>query len=252
MHVLSGPASHPGATVGGAEVRRTSPDDPEREDLVRYQDYRRMFRSAEVPLPAGALGHRVVARWARDQQVSVDARSGADIAGVVAAGIPLSHVTLFAEGLRESELRAAANLGFGRIVAGTVQQIEILRSAVVRQQDVVIRMSDAGVNTRVLTGAAPCGFRFDSNESDAAMAAVIGHDRLNLVGLHCDIGASDDDFISYPAAIGQMIAEMVQVRRDHGVLLTRLGLEPVVAGESVSAGLTADAAPECLIRKAPA
>ncbi|WP_082940004.1 hypothetical protein [Mycolicibacterium peregrinum] len=224
MHVWSAQTPRARAAVIATEAVRSPVDDPWGEDLMRYQDYRRAFRTAEVPLPAAVLGNRAVAKWARHQHVSIDVRSGADIAGVVAASIPLSHVTVFADGLRESELHAAANLGFGRIVASTVQQIEILRSVVVQRQNVVIRMSDASVTTRALTGAAPRGFRFDSHESDVAMAAVIGHDRLNLVGLHCDIGTGDDDFISYPAAIGQMIAEMAQVRHDHGVLLTRLGL----------------------------
>ncbi|WP_454791708.1 LysA protein [Mycolicibacterium lutetiense] len=224
MHVLPVSAPRTRAAVSGADPRRSPTDDPDNEALVRYQDYRHTFRAAEVPLPAAVLGNRAAAKWARGQQVSIDVRSGADIADVVAASIPLSRVTVFADALREAELRAAANLGFGHIVAGTVQQIEILRSAVAQRQDVVIRMSDARMTLRALTSAAPSGFRFDSNESDAAMAAVVGHDRLNLVGLHCEIGAGDDDFISYPAAIGQMIAEMTQVRRDHGVLLTRLGL----------------------------
>ena len=70
----------------------------------------------------------------------------------------------------------------------------------------------------------PSGFRFDSNESDTAIAAVLDHEWLNLVGLHCEVGSQDHDFVSYPAAIGHMIAEMTQVRRNHGVVLTRLGL----------------------------
>lgn len=224
MHLLSAQAPRARASLSGTDAWRSPTEYPWDEDLARYQDYRRRFRAAEVPLPAAVLGNRAVAKWARDQRVRVDVRSGADIAGVVAASIPLTHVTVFADGLNESELRAAANLGFGHIVAGTVQEIEILRSVVVQRQDVAIRMSDASVTMRALTGVAPRGFRFDSTESDVAMAAVIGHDRMNLVGLHCDIGTGDDDFISYPAAIGQMIAEMAQVRHDHGVLLTRLGL----------------------------
>lgn len=223
-NVLSAQTPRARAAVSGTDAFRSPTGDPRDDDLVRYRDYRRAFRAAEVPLPAAALSSRTVAKWARDHQVSIDVRSGADVAAVVAASIPPSHVTVFADGLSLSELSAAANLGFGRIVAGTVQQIEILRSVVTQEQGVVIRMSDASVTMRALTGSAPCGFRFDSNESDIAMAAVIGHDRLNLVGLHCDIGTGDDDFISYPAAIGQMVAEMTQVRHDHGVLLTRIGL----------------------------
>src|SRR4249919_1920524 len=85
------------------------------------------------------------------------------------------------------------------------------------------------VNTPVLAVAgsgAPVesGFRFDSNESDRAIAAVLDHEWLNLTGLHCEVGSQDHDFVSYPAAIGHMIAEMARVRRNHRVVLTRLGL----------------------------
>lgn len=43
-----------------------------------------------------------------------------------------------------------------------------------------------------------------------------------LIGLHCDVGTAVEDFISYPAAIGNMIAQMDHIRRRHGVVLTRL------------------------------
>jgi diaminopimelate decarboxylase len=119
-------------------------------------------------------------------------------------------------------------LGVGRVVAASVQQIELMRSVVAkRAQDVVIRMTD--VNTPILATAGvpdrvPVGFRFDSNESDTAIAAVLDHEWLNLVGLHCEVGSQDHDFVSYPAAIGHMIAEMTHIQRNHRVVLTRLGL----------------------------
>jgi diaminopimelate decarboxylase len=80
-------------------------------------------------------------------------------------------------------------------------------------------LATAGVADRV-----PVGFRFDSNESDTAIAAVLDHEWLNLVGLHCEVGSQDHDFVSYPAAIGHMIAEMTHIQRNHRVVLTRLGL----------------------------
>ena len=128
----------------------------------------------------------------------------------------------------ESALRAAVSLGVGRVVAGSVEQIELLRTVgTQRAQGVVIRMTDA--NMPILAIAAggdmvPCGFRFDSNEADTAITAVLHHEWLDLVGLHCEVGSQDHDFVSYPAAIGHMIAEMAQIRRNHDEVLTRLGL----------------------------
>ncbi|WP_162464827.1 MULTISPECIES: hypothetical protein [unclassified Mycolicibacterium] len=230
MNVLSAHTPHTPrarAAVRGSDVRdhrRLGPASGDSE-LQRYQAYRKVFGTAEVALPAQILSNRAVAGWAREHHVAVDAHTGADVASVAAASIPLSRVTVFADALSESDLRAVAAMGVGQIVAGSVQHVEVLRSVVVkRRQDVVLRMTDAGTPLLALAVGVPSGFRFDSDESDTAVAAVLNHDRLNLVGLHCEVGAGDDDFISYPAAIGQLIAEMTQIRRNHGVLLTRLGL----------------------------
>jgi len=205
-------------------IQRTRPLTREEVDLQRCKAYRKSFPMTEIALPATALRNRSIATWVRDHRVTVDVRSGEELATAIAAGVQLQRLTLYADALSESELRAAVNLGVGRVVAGSVQHIELLRSFVAkRAQDVVIRMTD--LNTPVLAIAGvQSGFRFDSNESDTAIAAVLDHEWLNLVGLHCEVGSQDHDFVSYPAAIGHMIAEMTQVRRNHGMVLTRLGL----------------------------
>lgn len=225
MNTLSmqSPRAHAAVRLDAGDPR--SPATSADGDLLRCKLYRRAFRMTEVAVPAALLGNPAVGKWARDHEVAVDVRCGADLASAVGASIRLSRVTVFADGMSESELRAVADLGVGHVVADSVWQVEVLRSVVSqRRQDVVIRMTDAGMPLPALKDNRPCGFRFDSNESDAAVAAVIGHSRLNLVGLHCEVGTRDDDFVSYPAAIGHMVAEMAQVRRNHGVLLTRLGL----------------------------
>ncbi len=231
LSVLAGNAPHAQMAERRSDhlhIGRTRTLAEEDVDLQRCKLYRKSFPMTEIALPATVLRNRAIAKWVRDHRVTVDVRSGEDLAIAIAAGVPLQRLTLYADGLTDSELRAALNLGVGRVVAGSVQQIELLRSVVAKRgQDVVIRMTD--LNTPILAvagidGEAPSGFRFDSNESDLAIAAVLDHEWLNLVGLHCEVGSQDHDFVSYPAAIGHMIAEMAQVRRNHGVVLTRLGL----------------------------
>jgi diaminopimelate decarboxylase len=75
-----------------------------------------------------------------------------------------------------------------------------------------------------LTDGAKRSFHFDSLELDHAVGAIVSGNRFNLVGLHCDVGSREHDFVSYPAAVGQMITEMDQIRRHHGVTLTRVCL----------------------------
>ena len=223
--VLSGNALHTKPVDRGADATHSS---VEQEDLRRCKTYRKFFPMTEIALPATALRNRAIAKWVTEHRVSVDVHSGEELAVAIAAGVHLSRLTLRADALSDSDLCAAIRLGVGRIVVSSVGQIDLLRSVVVQNaQDVLVRMTD--INMPVLTMAdagdrVPCGFRFDSTESDIAIAAILDHEWLNLVGLHCDVGLQDHDFVSYPAAIGHMIAEMAQVRRTHGVVLGRLGL----------------------------
>jgi diaminopimelate decarboxylase len=209
-------------------LHRTPSPILDEEELRLCKVYRKSFAQTEIALPATALRNRVIAKWVRDHRVTIDVRTGEELATALAAGVRLQRLTLYADALSESELHAAVNLGVGRVVAASVQQIELMRSVVAkRAQDVVIRMTD--VNTPILATAGVAdrvsvGFRFDSNESDTAIAAVLDHEWLNLVGLHCEVGSQDHDFVSYPAAIGHMIAEMTHIQRNHRVVLTRLGL----------------------------
>ena len=165
-----------------------------------------------------ALRNRAIAQWAKDRRVEVGVRTGPELAAAIAAGVHLSRVTVYADALDESVMSDAVNLGVGRVVVGSVEHIQLLRSvAVQRAQDVIVRMTD--VNKPFVAG-----LRFDSDQADAAIAALLDNEWQNLVGLHCEVGSRDHDFVSFPAAIGHMIAAMTQVRRNHDKVLTRLSL----------------------------
>ena len=167
LSVLSGNTPHAQVADRGSDdmhIQRTRPLTPEEEDLQRCKTYRKSFPMTEIALPATALRNRSIAKWVRDHRVTVDVRSGEELATAIAAGVHLQRLTLYADALSESELRAAVNLGVGRVVAGSVQQIELLRSVVAkRAQDVVIRMTD--LNTPVLAIAGAGDGRLDSGST---------------------------------------------------------------------------------------
>lgn len=226
-----GNAPNAHAADRGSEVMplpRTPSAATDEEELRRCKIFRKSFAMTEIALPATILRNRAIAKWVRDHRVTIDVRTGEELATALAAGVRLQRLTLYADALNESELSAAVKLGVGRVVAASVQHIDLMRSVVAkRAQDVVIRMTDVNAPLLAVAGVAervPVGFRFDSNECDTAIAAVLDHEWLNLVGLHCEVGPHDHDFVSYPAAIGHMIAEMTQIRRNHRIVLTRLGL----------------------------
>ena len=216
-----------GTKLNGFAARHTvsgEPDPLERAVLHRCETYRKSFPMTEIALPAYALRNLPVSRWARDQRLAIDVRTGKEFAVAIAAGIHPARMTVHADRLSDSELRATANLEPGRVVVNSMSQIELLASAVGRTQGVVICVTDVNALVLTVTGTEKRGFRFDSTELDRAIEAVLAAKRLNLLGLHCDVGSEENDFVSYPAAIGHMITEMSQIRRHHAVVVTRLGL----------------------------
>lgn len=215
-------------TKSNASVRHTvahGPDSPERAALRRCERYRKSFPMTEIALPAYALRNLAVSKWARDERLAIDVRTGKELAVAIAAGIHPARLIVHADRMTDSELRATANLEPGRVVVNSTSQIELLATTIERwTQGVVVCVTDDNAPDLTVAGAEASGFRLDSKELDRAVGEVLAAKRLNLLGLHCDVGSDEHDFVSYPAAIGHMITEMTQIRRHHSVVLTRLGL----------------------------
>jgi diaminopimelate decarboxylase len=221
------------------------PSDADQAAMRRCELYRRSFPMTDIAIPANALRNRAVVKWVRDHRLTVEIRTGEDLAVAIAVGIHPNQMTVDADGMSESDLRATVNLAPGRIVVSSVVQVGLLAAAVEhRTQSVLLRVIDGNApalaladGRYTLTG----GFRLDSTELDRAVESLFNYSRLDLVGLYCDVGADEHDFVSYPAAIGQLITEMTHIRRQHGVVLTLLGLG---GGRAVPPGDWAVALPE--------
>lgn len=161
----------------------------------------------ELSLPATALADSRVAKRARDRGLAVEVRTGADLITAIGVGIHPMCLIVYADRMTADELVfCTANLGVGRIVVTTTDQVDLLVSATVahRRQRVLVGM------TRVA--------------DDKVVDAVVAGRRLDLVGLACEIGSGEDAFVSYPAAMGDMLAEMAQIRRAHSIVLTRVAI----------------------------
>jgi diaminopimelate decarboxylase len=183
--------------------------------LLRCVVYRRTFSLTEIALPALALRNSAVAKWVRDQNLAVDVRSSEDLGVSLAAGIHPARLTIHADALSANEiLFCAANLGVNRLVVTSTDQVDLLASrAPRRRQGVLVAMTDRNA---VADGAA--------GEADDAVGVILDRGRLDLIGLHCEIGARERDFISYPAAIGHMISAMAHIRDEHDIVLSALAL----------------------------
>ena len=186
--------------------------------------YRKSLSPAEVTLPAAILQDASVASWVREHRLGVDVRSMLELYTAMSSGIHPTLLTVHTETMATADIRRVAEFGTGRVVLGSLGHIDEIGTADTdRKQNVLLRMTEASSGRRSGGGCGQ-GFEFDSGEADLAVSTVLNHRRLNLFGLYCDVGSAEQDFVSYPAAVGYMIAQMEHIRRQRGVLLTCLGL----------------------------
>ncbi|WP_235652696.1 LysA protein [Mycolicibacterium boenickei] len=178
------------------------PASAEQEAMRRCAAWHRSLDPVELALPARALRDSHVAKWARDHALVVEVHNGGDLATAIGTGIHPMRLVVHAGGVSGDELVfCSANLGGGRVVANTPEQVRLLVSCAVRhrRQRVVLGTTTADVVTAVLTGP-----------------------RLDLVGVYREIGSSKDCFTEAPEVVGEVIAEMARIRKAHAVVLTRV------------------------------
>lgn len=200
------------------------PDHPQIRRLIGYRD---SCAPAEVSFPASVLHDSGVARWMREHRQAIDVRTMQELYSAISVGIHPALMTVHADQLDTADMPRLAAVGVGRVVLSRDEHIVSLSDAVVgRTQNVLLRMTDATTTDR-----ARRQFVCDSHDADLAVDAVMERRSLNVTGLQCEVGTAVDDFVSYPAAIGNMVAQMDHIRRRHGVVLTRL----VLGGGSVLA-----------------
>ncbi|SUA32559.1 diaminopimelate decarboxylase [Mycolicibacterium smegmatis] len=162
---------------------------------------RRRLGVVELALPANALRDKAVARWVRDRSVAVEVRDGHELAIAQSAGVHPSRVTAHAEGLSIDELVfCSVGLRVGRVVVTRADHVDVL--AVTRRRQAVLLGS---LRRRLSRTVFDCA-------------------TVDVVGMYGDVDHAAHHSVSYPSAVGAMLAEMSRIRRDHGVMLTRIAL----------------------------
>lgn len=196
----------------------------EREIRQRCRVYRKTFAEAEIGYAVTALPvHGVVDRITAEG-LSVVASTGDDLTTALAAGVDPQRIILHARGLPRATLETAAAHRVGRVVLGSLDEIGVLASIATRPQRVLLRVAPGIGRDGYPTwdDAATPGLPLD--ELATAVTRVLGTPTLELIGLHCHLGAQIYNPDHYGEAIRRLVAEMAQVRREHGHLLADLDL----------------------------
>lgn len=140
---------------------------------------------------------RAMARLAHEEGMHLDVASGGELAIVLAAGVPADRVVLHGNNKSDEELIRAREVGVGRIVVDSfdeLDRLERLHAADGRVPRVLLRVTpgvEAHTHEFVMTGQDDSKFGFGLKAGDAqrAVERCRATDAVELVGIHAHIGS---------------------------------------------------------------
>ncbi|HLM64214.1 MAG TPA: diaminopimelate decarboxylase [Acidimicrobiales bacterium] len=150
-----------------------------------------------VAYAAKAFLCRAMARLAHDEGLHLDVATGGELQVALAAGVPAVRLVLHGNNKSEAELRDARQVGVGRTVVDSLDEIdrlEALHAADGRVPKVLLRATpgvEAHTHDFVRTGQLDS--KFGLGVASGALAAAVARCRasaaVELVGVHLHIGS---------------------------------------------------------------
>ena len=160
-----------------------------------------------------------IARWVRDEGLSMDVASGGELAVALHAGFPAERITMHGNNKSIAELETAVTAGVGHIVLDSMAEIERLDEVAARHgvvQDVLIRIT-VGVEAHTHEFIATAhedqkfGFSLSGGKAMDAVERVFASDNLRLVGLHSHIGSQIFEVDGFELAAHRVIGLMREI-----------------------------------------
>ncbi|MGW4649082.1 diaminopimelate decarboxylase family protein [Kitasatospora sp. NPDC004289] len=215
---IARPTAHPTVWV---------PDEAGLRD--RCRSYRSAFPDADVVHVAPPYLCGPVVRWVREEGLGLEVRSTRELDLAVAAGLPPGRILLHGGAGSPEALRAAVELGVGRIVLDSASESARLAALVApgtRQQVLLSVLPGVGAGGRTLAGPAGPrpGLCVTDGSAQHAIARLVRRPELELVGLSCQVGAQPGTLKPYLAAVRRMVGLMARTREQHGIQLRQLDL----------------------------
>lgn len=207
---------------------------------TRARDYREAFADDAVSVDdqvnvyyAGkAFLSTAVARWIHEQGLGIDVCTGGELECALRADVPASRLLFHGNNKSEDELRRALEVGVGRIVLDSFEDIarcEFLAAELGVQPKVLIRVT-VGVEAHTHEFIATAhedqkfGFSLASGTALEAVSRVLAVPNLELVGLHSHIGSQIFVASGFEVAASRLVGLLVQIRDELGVELPELDL----------------------------
>ncbi|MEU9233380.1 diaminopimelate decarboxylase [Streptomyces subrutilus] len=227
-------------TVGGIEVTKLAEEFGTPAYFLDEEDFRERCRAwahafgkdADVFYAGKAFLSKAVVKWLDEEGLNLDVCSGGELATALAAGMPAARIAFHGNNKSEAEIRRAIGAGVGRIVLDSFQEIarvaHIARELGVRQP-VQIRVTvgvEAHTHEFIATAHEDQKFGIAVADGSAAEAVrrALGHDSLELLGVHSHIGSQIFDMAGFEVSAKRVVRLLAAVRDEHGVELPEIDL----------------------------
>ncbi|GAB3133374.1 diaminopimelate decarboxylase [Tsukamurella serpentis] len=217
--------------------------------VIDEDDFRSRCRGMREAFGDGAAVHYAskaflsmeIARWVRDEGLSLDVCSGGELAVALRADFPAERIALHGNNKSVAELEFAVDSGIGHVVVDSLSEIARLdRIAGQRNtvQEVLIRLTpgvEAHTHEFISTAHEDQKFGFSLAGAGAdspamqAVSAVFAADNIRLVGLHSHIGSQIFDVDGFEVAARRVL----ELLRD---IVARFGAERTAQLRTIDLG----------------
>ena len=173
-----------------------------------------------------------VAKWIAQGGIGIDVCTGGELAVALAANFPPAKIEVHGNNKSESEIARAIEVGVGKIVIDSMQEIErVNRLAKVagKVQPVLLRITpgvDAHTHEAISTAHEDVkfGFSIASGIAWKAICEVQSTSNLSLEGLHCHIGSQIFENEGFILATTRLIELSAKFRDEFNQELSELDL----------------------------
>ena len=197
----------------------------------RCRDYISQLGEGAVIYAAKAFLCTAMARLVAEEGLQLDVATGGELHVASVAGFPPERIVFHGNNKSDRELRAALQLGVGRIVADSfdeLDRLEDLAAAVDAEPQVLVRVTpgvEAHTHEYIETGTEDSKFGFTVSDGIALTAArrVAASPTLRFAGLHCHIGSQIQRVDPWDRAVAVLAGLAGQLRDDASVPELNLG-----------------------------
>lgn len=226
-------------TIGGVPVTDLAAEHGtplwvvDEQDLrARCQAYREAFPGVDVAYASKAWCTVGLLQIAVEEGLWVDVASGGELYTANVAGVPMDQVVFHGNAKSDDELRFAAELGVGRVVADSMDELERLErigAEIGHVFDIWLRITpgiDAHTHEFVRTGQddSKFGFTLSLGLADDAIVAALALEHVRVRGIHAHIGSQIFGTDPFIANAEVMIGLLARWRDEHAVTLEEVNL----------------------------